>query len=57
MVFSLSLLKAMSSSYTERGEASYANCSAECCRMHIGIVLRLGWFFCWLCRSGDGMLC
>jgi len=39
MVFSSWLLKAMSSSCTERGGASYASCSAECRRMHIGIVL------------------
>jgi len=56
MVFSLSLLRAMSSLYTEQGGASYASCSAECCRMHVGIVLRLGWFFRWLHRSEDGML-
>jgi len=57
MVFSSWLLRAMSSSCTEQGGASYASCSAECHRMHIGIVPRLGWFFCWLRRSGDGMLC
>jgi len=57
MVFSLLLLKAMSSSYTEQGEASCASCSVEYCRICIGIVLRLGWFFRWLCQSGDGMLC
>jgi len=57
MVSFLSLLRAISSSYTEQGGASYASCSAECHRMCVGIVLRLGWFFRWLCQSGDGMLC
>jgi len=45
MVFSLSLLRAMSSSYTEQEEASCASCSAECHRMHVSIALGLGWFF------------
>jgi len=45
MVFSLWLLRAMSSLCTEQGGASCASCSAECCRMPIGIVLGLGWFF------------
>jgi len=57
MVFSLSLLRAMSSSYTEREGASCASCSAECRRVHVGTVLVLGWFFCWLHQSEDGMLC
>jgi len=57
MVFSLWLLRAMSSSCTEQGGASYASCSAECRRMCVGIVLRLGWFFRWLHQSEDGMLC
>jgi len=56
MVSSLSSLRAMSSSYTEQGEASYASCSVECHRMHVSTVLGLGWFFRWLCRFGDGML-
>jgi len=46
MVFSLLLLRAMSSLYIEQEGASCASCSAECCRMHVGIVLGLGWFFC-----------
>jgi len=57
MVFSLSLLRAMNSSCTEKGGASCASCSAKCCRMHVSIVLGLGWFFCWLRQFGDGMLC
>jgi len=57
MVFSLLLLKAISSSYTEQEGASCASCSVECHRMHVGIVLGLGWFFRWLRWSGDGMLC
>jgi len=57
MVFSSWLLKAMSSLYTERGGANCASCSAECRRMHVGTVLRPGWFFCWLCQSEGDMLC
>jgi len=45
MVFSLWLLRAMSSSYTEQEGASCASCSAKCRRMLVGIVLGLGWFF------------
>jgi len=57
MVFSSWLLRAMSSSCTEQGEASCASCSAECCRMRVSIIPMLGWFFCWLRQSEDGMLC
>ena len=57
MVFSLSLLKAMSSSCIEQGEASCASCSVEYRRMRVGTVLVLGWFFHLLCQSEGGMLC
>ena len=57
MVFSLSLQRAMSSLYIEQEGASCASCFAEYCRMHVGIVLVLGWFSRLLHRFEGGMLC